>query len=90
MRVTIHYLTQIKRAAGCGSESVDAADAISLRDFLCALAKRHDATFSGLLLDDAGEPRKSLLFFVADEHAELSRPVSDGDTITILAPMSGG
>ena len=90
MRVTVHYLAQIKRAAGCGSESVDAAAPVSLRDFLRTLADRHNAAFRALLLDDASEPRKSLLFFVADEHADLARPLTDGDTITILAPMSGG
>ena len=43
-----------------------------------------------LLLDETHEPRRSLLFFVAEEHAELSRALRDGDTITILAPMAGG
>jgi molybdopterin converting factor small subunit len=54
------------------------------------LATRHDATFQALLLDESCEPRKTLLFFIGDEHADLSRPLVDGDTITILAPMSGG
>ena len=90
MRVTVHYLAQIKRAAGCGSECVDAAASISLRDFLRTLADRHDSPFRTLLLDETGEPRRSLLFFVGDEHAELSRVLADGDAVTILAPMSGG
>ncbi len=90
MRVTVHYLAQIKRAAGCGSESVDAALSVSLRDFLRALADRHDAAFRALLVDDAGEPRNSLLFFIGDEHAGLARPLADGDAVTILAPMAGG
>lgn len=90
MTVTVYYMTQIKRSAGCSSEDVETSDAAVLREFLRGLAERHDSTFRTLLLDDAGEPRKSLLFFVGDEHAELSRPLRDGDAVTILAPMSGG
>ena len=90
MRVTVQYLAQIKRAAGCSSEDVEAPEAISLRGFVVLLAARHDSGFRTLLLDDAGEPRKSLLFFVGDDHAELSRCLHDGDAVSILTPMSGG
>jgi molybdopterin converting factor small subunit len=90
MRVTVHYMTQIKRSAGCSWEEVEAPEAISLRDLVRLLADRHGSAFRTVLLDDAGEPRRSLLFFAGEEHAELSRPLSEGDAVTILAPMSGG
>jgi sulfur-carrier protein len=90
MRVTVHYLAQIKRAAGCGSETIDLAVAGTLRDSLRMLAEHHGPDFRALLVDEAGAPRKSLLFFVGDEHADLARPLRDGDAVTILAPMSGG
>jgi molybdopterin converting factor small subunit len=90
MQVTVHYLAQIKRAAECGTECVEASDSMPLRDFLRALARQHNFHFRAMLLDDAGEPHRSLLFFVGDQHADLSRPLTDGDALTILAPMSGG
>ena len=90
MRVTVQYLAQIKRAAGCSSEDVETPDGISLRSFLVLLAARHDSVFRTLLLDEANEPRKSLLFFVGDDHAELSRCLRDGNAVSILTPMSGG
>ena len=90
MQITVHYLAQIKRAAGCSVETVPASDAATLRDLLRALADRHDQAFRALLVDEAEEPRRSLLFFVGEEHAELSRQLNDGDAITILAPMAGG
>lgn len=90
MRVTVHYMTQMKRSAGCSTEEVETPDPSTLREFLRLLAGRHALAFYELLLDDAGEPRKSLLFFVGEEHADLSRPLHDGDAVTILAPMSGG
>jgi molybdopterin converting factor small subunit len=90
MRVTVHYMTQIKRAAGCSSEPVDAPDAITLRDLLRHLADGRGPEFRALLLDETDEPRRSLLFFVGEEHAEVSRPLRDAESVTILAPMSGG
>lgn len=89
MHVTVHYLAQIKRAAGCGREDVE-TQPCALRDFLRTLSDRHDSSFRTLLLDDAGEPCRSLLFFVGDEHVELAHLLRDGDSVTILAPMAGG
>jgi molybdopterin converting factor small subunit len=90
MRITVHYMAQIKRAAGCSSESIEANDGADLRAVLQSLGTRHGESFHTLLLDDANQPRRSLLFFVGDDHAELSRGLKDGDAVTILAPMAGG
>jgi molybdopterin converting factor small subunit len=90
MRVTVHYMTQMKRSAGCSTEQVEAPDPSTLHEFLRLLAGHHTPAFRTLLLDEAGEPRKSLLFFVGEEHAALTRPLRDGDSVTILAPMAGG
>jgi molybdopterin converting factor small subunit len=90
MRITVHYMAQIKRTAGCSLEHVETPDNATLRELLRNLADRHGASFRQLLLDDSHEPRKSLLYFVGDDHAELTRTLRDGDALTILAPMSGG
>jgi molybdopterin converting factor small subunit len=90
MRVTVHYLTQIKRAAKRASETIEVAGPLALADFLRLLPQLHGPDFRALLLDDAGHPRRSLLFFIGDDHAELSRNLCDGDVVTILAPMAGG
>ena len=90
MRVTVHYMTQMKHSAGCSTEEVETPDPSTLREFLCLLGDRHAPGFHELLLDVVGEPRQSLLFFVGEDHAELSRPLHNGDSVTILAPMSGG
>ena len=90
MRVTVQYMAQIRRAAGCSSEEVETPAAITLRDFLRSLADGRDSAFRTMLLDESEEPRKSLLFFVGDEHAELTTQLNPGDAVTILAPMSGG
>jgi molybdopterin converting factor small subunit len=83
MRITVHYLAQLKRAAGIATESLDVA-AGTLGHVVEELGERHDDAFRALLA------QKALLFFVNDDHADLSRALRDGDEITILAPMAGG
>jgi molybdopterin converting factor small subunit len=88
MRITVHYMAQMRRAAGCAKESVETA-ATTVGELLSVLAERH-AALRTLLLNGDSEPSKSLLFFVGEEHAEPSRHLHDGDAVTILAPMAGG
>jgi molybdopterin converting factor small subunit len=90
MNVTVHYLAQMKRAAGCASETVELRDAADLQELLVCLAARHAPSLRLLLLDEASQPRKSLLFFVGEEHAGPAHPLRDGDAVSILAPMAGG
>ena len=90
MHITVHYLTQIRRAAGCASETIDVPAGCTLEVCLHQIAERHDSAFRALLLDDANAVRRSLLFFVGDDHVELSRGLRDGEAISILAPMAGG
>jgi molybdopterin converting factor small subunit len=90
MRVTVHYMAQIKRFAGCASEPVEIRAGSRLSDLLVHLAQRHGDAFRGMLLDESATPRRSLLFFVGEEHAELTRPLHEGDVVTLLAPMAGG
>ena len=90
MRVTVHYLAQMKRAAGCSSETVEVHDAATLQDLLLALAAHHGTSLRALLVDEANQPLKSLLFFVGEEHAEPALRLKEGDAVTILAPMAGG
>ena len=90
MRVTVHYLAQLKQAAGRGSEETTALPGAALGDFLRALGERRPGAFRAMLLDETGQPRSTLVYFVGEEHAPLTHPLQDGDSVTILAPMSGG
>ncbi len=81
MNVTIHYLAQIKRAVGVGSETLEVAGATTLRELIAHLGARHPAA---LRADSV------LLFFVNDDQADRDQILHDGDQIAILAPMSGG
>lgn len=90
MRITIHYLAQLRRAAGCASETLEVAGAGTLGQLLDELARRHGTALQGQLLGPDGRPNRTLLFFVGDESAGPERGLHDGDIVTILAPMAGG
>ena len=92
MRITVHYLAQLKRFAGVSCETIEAADGSALQVLLAELAARHDDAFRSALLDDQGQPRPALLFFLGDDQVrpETARPLRDGDEVTILTPMAGG
>ncbi len=90
MQVTVHYLAQLKRAAGRGTESVDLPAGATLGELFHHLGERHGPAFRDLLLGPDGQPQRSLLLFVGDDPANAARPLRDGDSVTILAPMAGG
>ncbi len=88
--MTVHYMAQIKRAAGRSTEPVEMGVGSNLTDLVLQIAERHGGAVRTMLLDESATPRKSLLYFVGEEHADLSRPLHDGDAVTLLAPMAGG
>jgi molybdopterin converting factor small subunit len=87
MRVEVQYLAQIKRALGRPSETVELPPGATVGDLLRNLAAQHATT---LLVDEAGQPNRSLLLFLDDRPTDAKSPLSDGSVLTILAPMAGG
>lgn len=87
MRVRVQYLAQLKRALGTAEEIVDVPDGCTLGELVQQLAKTQGRS---LLVDTAGGPSRSLLFFVDDALADATRVVPDGAVVTVLAPMAGG
>jgi molybdopterin converting factor small subunit len=84
MRITVHYLAQLKRAAGAGTEAVEVAGPCTLGQLVATLGQRHDGAFRTMLAHN------SLLYFVNDDHVDMARSLADGDEVSILAPMAGG
>ncbi len=90
MLVTVHYLAQLRRAAGCFSEVVADFEGGTLAEVLHLLASKKSPEFHELLFGATGKPKPTWLFFVDDDQATLATQVRDGAQITILAPMAGG
>jgi molybdopterin converting factor small subunit len=90
MRVTVHYMAQLKRAAGAASEIVEMQDGGTVAELLARLTQGRDGGFRNLVVDGGDAPHPSLLVFVNDEQARGDRLLRDGDQVTLLTPMSGG
>ena len=94
MRITVQYETLLKRAAGTGSEvvDVDVDGPQDVRDVILQIAGRRGDPLQSLLVDAAGEVRSSVLIFIGDGQVSLSdsRPICEGDVLTLMSPISGG
>ena len=93
MKVTIRYQTQIKRAVGLASETVEVPDSFAVVELLHDLGRRHGDGFRRLVLKETGAPQDSILLFVGDRQlppGEGRARLRDGDVVTLLAPMAGG
>ena len=92
MNVTVEYTAQFKRAAGVASETVEIDEQSSLQSVLRSVASQRGGDFESILLDNKSQLHSSILVFVCDQQTSWdSDPgLKDGDTITLLAPISGG
>ena len=92
MQITVEYTAQMKRAAGVASETVDVADGLGLAAFIIQLAEGRDEALRRHLVDSNGRPQSTVLAFRSDQQMRLDdpAPLQDGDSITFLAPISGG
>ena len=92
MDIHIHYATQVKRAAGIRSESVSVADGCTVHMLIREIAGRHGENLQRLLLNEKGEVRPGLLLFLEDTQVAAGDdpPLTEGATLTIMSPISGG
>ena len=92
MNVTVEYVAQMKDAAGVASESVALATEATVQDAVRDIAARHGDRLATLLLDEDNVLHPTALIFLDNEQVDWEdvRPLKDGDTITILAPLAGG
>lgn len=92
MKITVEYEAQAKRAAGVGSETVDVEVGTTVADVLKQLASAHGDPLKSILLDNAGALQPTLLLFVSDEQIDRdgSTQLSEGDSLTVMTPISGG
>jgi molybdopterin converting factor small subunit len=92
MQVTVEYAAQVKRVAGIASETIEVNSACTVQELVKQAVDRHGDALRRVLLDSGGELQRSILVFVGedqarwDDHVELK----DGDTVTLLSPISGG
>ncbi|MCA9054495.1 MAG: MoaD/ThiS family protein [Planctomycetaceae bacterium] len=92
MKIILEYTAQLRRAAGCVREALELNDGATLSELLQAAGERHGDEFRRQLLTDSGDLRPSLLLFRGDEQvpAGSSPHLADGETVTVMSPISGG
>lgn len=92
MHVTVEYTAQIRRAAGVSSESYPVEDGTTVEALLLQIAERHGSDLGRFLVTENGSPQPTLLAFVSDSQIRWgeSTPLADGQTVTLLSPISGG
>jgi molybdopterin converting factor small subunit len=92
MQIEVHYATQVKRAAGVRSEAVTVSEGCTVHALIRQVAEQHGEGLQRLLLNEAGDVQPGLLLFLDDSQvtAGADPPLSDGGSLTIMSPISGG
>ena len=79
--VTLRNFAAAREAAGCGSDTFDAA---TVADLLVGATERYGANWEAVL-------RSSRVWHNGDDAANgLATVLSDGDEVAVLPPVSGG
>ena len=92
MKVTINYTGQLKAAIGAGLEDLEVDIACPLSRLIQEIASQHGDTVKQILLDTDGAVHQALMRVVNDVQSRPGEEVTlqDGDTITLIPPISGG
>jgi poly(A) polymerase len=91
MMLTIEYTAQVRRAAGVASETLEIKGDSTLDDLVRRLVDRHGDELRRMLLDSEGRLQRSILVFVDEAQvAGGDAKLRDGQTVTLVAPISGG
>ena len=92
MKIRIRYCGQLKQAAGCASEEVDAGGELSAQELITNLAASHGEPLTGYILDEGGRLRPTVLVFVNEEQLdwEVARELGDGDELVFMSAIAGG
>ncbi len=92
-QVTFSYTGQLAAAAGTSEETLDLADATSLRQALEERAARHGNGWARLVFDDAGRVRSTLLVVFDGVQAgddRESQPLDGVKNVMLMTPIAGG
>jgi molybdopterin converting factor small subunit len=90
MKLTVRYGAQAREAAGREGEVVDLPGPATVACLLTHLAERHGDRLRALLLRPDGTLHPSVLVAVGDEQARPGDALSDGQTVWVSTPISGG
>lgn len=90
MKVRLNLSAHLRSAAGRGEMEIALPGSARVADAIVAAAREAGARLAEAVLDPHGKPRDALLLFVNDEQTTHAGTLSDGDDVTVIAPISGG
>jgi molybdopterin converting factor small subunit len=92
MKVTVRYSAQARAATGLSSEEIELDEPTTVHDLVVRLSRQHGSAFRRLALDANGCPHPSLLVAIGDDQVRPGdhRRLAQGETVTIITPISGG
>ncbi len=92
MQITVQFETQLKRAAGVGTETIELAPGSTLHEAVRQVASPAREPLRKLLIGADGGVLPTVLLFVNDQQVDVTReaPLEEGDTVTVMSPISGG
>ena len=92
MLIKIQYEAQAKWVAGVSSETIEVSDRCRVSDCIRQVAESHGDDLKQVLLDGAGDIQSTLLLFLDDQQIvrDDEFELADGNTLTIMTPISGG
>jgi molybdopterin converting factor small subunit len=89
MKANVEYMAQLRVRIGCSEEVIEIEDGGDVRALLNAVVEKHGDAAREVLLS-AGEPAPTLLCFAGSDQVEFDTPLTDGQSLTLMTPISGG
>lgn len=93
MNVTVHFVGQVRTAAGgLATRAVVLEPEATLAQLVDRLCATHDPSLTRLLRNGENRLLPTVLVFLDDEQVDVNdaRPLHDGDEVTFLTPIAGG
>ena len=94
MNIKVRFEAQLRQAAGTDIADIDLDEPNSVANVFSVVSEKFGKDVSSRLLDQDGNPQRSLLVFVNDQPVANDcfndGSLSEGDVISILPPIAGG
>ncbi len=94
MKITVQYFTVIRNITGKKEEALELLAETSVLKLLEQLIEKYGAAFQRMVQSGSNFPGLKVLFLVNGQNTEnlggLNTTLKNGDTLSIIPPLSGG
>ncbi len=94
MKITVQYFTVIRNITGKKEEALEILAETSVLKLLEQLIEKYGAAFQRIVQSGSNFPGLKVLFLVNGQNTEtlggLNTTLKNGDTLSIIPPLSGG